>query len=131
MAKLMIGQMQDNSSAQEVDRILDSLPAGLEQLYAQIIERIDGQTKDDAVLGRRVLSELLTAQRSTMTVTLLDAVGRDAGWERTSDPVQVETRIARCVQCCGGLVARGNGNIGFIHFTVQQYLEHHGVSSNC
>jgi hypothetical protein len=73
MAKLMIGQMQDNSSAQEVDRILDSLPAGLEKLYAQIIERIDGQTKDDAVLGRRVLSELLTAQRSTMTVTLLDA----------------------------------------------------------
>jgi hypothetical protein len=129
MAALMVGQIRDNSSAQDIDQILDSQPTTLEQLYAQIMERINSQAEGDAALARRVLSELLTAQRPPTIATMLDVVGRDAGWERTSDPIQVETRIAQCVQCCRGLVARSNGNIGFVHLTVQQYLEHHGVSS--
>jgi hypothetical protein len=95
----------------------------------QIIERIDSQTEGDIVLGRRVFSELFITQGLITTAILLDAVGRDARWERTSDPIQVETLIARCVQCCRGLVARSNNNIRFIHLTAYQYFEHHGVSS--
>lgn len=92
------------------------------------MERINKQTGDDAALGKKVLSVLLAAQEPVTTEVLLNAVARDAGWEKSSDQVQLEQRIDRCVHCCGGLVARSDSNIvSLVHSTAQRYLEHHGV----
>ena len=96
-------------------------------MYAQLIERINSQTEGDAALGRKVLSELLVAQEPMTVAKLLDGVARDAGWERTSDPIQVEKRIARCMRCCGVIVARNGNIIGLIHYTAKEYLERYGV----
>jgi hypothetical protein len=133
MAKLLIDQMPDNTSAQDFDRTWRLQPSSIEQAFARVMELINGQSEGDAALGRRVLSEILVAHEPMKTRTLLDVAASDAGWERTFDQVQIDKRIARCVQCCGGLVhlvARDDGNVVvFVHYTVRNYLETHGVSN--
>ena len=129
-AALLLRQIQDSSSLQDADQRLRSQPASLEQLYAQTVEQMNRQTEGDAALGRKVLTVLLGAQEPVTTETLLDAVATDVGWKRTSDQAQVEQRIDQCVQCCGGLVGRSDGNtVRLIHATAHHYLKLHGVSN--
>ena len=94
------------------------------------MEQINKQTEGDAALGRKVLSELLIAQEPMTTARLLDAVAGDAGWEATSDQIQIDKRVDRCVQCSKGLVmlvACDDGNtVRFVHYSVRNYLEAHG-----
>jgi hypothetical protein len=102
----------------------------MDQVYAQVVERINSQAEGDAALGRMVLSELLVARGPTTIATLLDVVAaRDTTWERTSDPIRMEKQIDWCLQCCGGLAVCHNGNVSLIHLTTRQYLERYGVLS--
>jgi hypothetical protein len=130
---LIVGQIQDDTSAQDIDQILHKIPSSLDGLLAQIMEQISSQAEGDAELGRSVLCKLFAAQEPMRTETLLDAMARDTGWEITSDQVQNDRHINRCVQCCKGLiglVAQDDGNVvAFVHFSVKDYLEVNGVSN--
>jgi hypothetical protein len=123
---MIVGQIQYNTSTQDIDRHVRLQPAPtLERLYARVMKQIIEQTDRDATLGIKVLSELLRAQRPMTTKSLLDAIAKDAGWERTYDQVQLDKRIERCVQCCKGLVARSDGDVvRLVHYTAREAILH-------
>lgn len=109
-------------SRKDVEKALKELPEGLASTYDQILQRIDDQGEEDAVLAREVLSWLTYALQPLQASVLQQALAIKPQ-DQTFDEdalIHEETLLA----VCAGLVVIDEESrvIHFVHYTTQEYF---------
>lgn len=102
----------------DVERALEDLPSGMQELYDRMASLVQNQPKaSDRRLGQSILGWSTCARRSLSVEELRDALGA------TSDMREI-LEIHRTVEdLCGGFVVVDNeGKIAMIHETAREYL---------
>lgn len=101
------------------------LPKGIEEYYEQAVMRIEAQSEEDIALAKKALSFIFCSKRTLSSTELLDAVSIEEG----SSDIDEESRhhLEILIGICAGLITidRNTNAIGFIHYTLQEYLQSH------
>ena len=109
-------------SPNALEETLKTLPRGLNDVYKQAMERIEGNV-DDRDLAKQVLSWITCAQRPLTKPELRHALGVKIGASKLDDGDLSE--IEDMVSVCAGLVTVDEESdvIRLVHYTTQEYLE--------
>lgn len=102
----------------DVERALEDLPSGMQELYDRMASLVQNQSKaSDRRLGQSILNWATCARRSLSIEELRDALGG------TGDMREI-LEIHRTVEdLCGGFVVVDNeGKIAMLHETAREYL---------
>ena len=110
------------TTLRKVKSALSSLPEELDRTYDQVLQRIQEQDIDHAVLALKVLGWIRYAARPLETQELQQAVAvepSDTHFDEDGIP-----EISLVLSVCAGIVTvRENGTMGLVHYTAQEYLE--------
>ena len=114
----LVGKRSPNA----LEETLKTLPRGLNDVYKQAMERIEGNV-DDRDLAKQVLSWITCAQRPLTKPELRHALGVKIGASKLDDGDLSE--IEDMVSVCAGLVTVDEESdvIRLVHYTTQEYLE--------
>jgi ankyrin repeat protein len=91
--------------------------------YEDVMERINGQIKDQEELAKQVLSWITCAKRQLTTIELQHALGVEVGESELDE--ENFSQIEDIVSACAGLVTidEESGIIRLVHYTTQEYFE--------
>ena len=103
-----------------VEAALDDLPRGLDDTYARIVERIDGQQGYMRELVLNCFSWVFYAQRPLGTVDLQHALATKSGCKDLADLDLDEVDVI--LEACGNLLVEESSVIRPIHFSVQEFF---------
>ena len=127
--RLMIEDIQGQTTVREINRCLDELPKSLSERYSRIMDNINSQDDSYRLLAHKVFFWVLTAPRPLATsefcaaLAVRPALDRanafDADEQLLGDPKSLITEV------CGSLIRpRGDGGTLFpFHATATQYLK--------
>ena len=103
-------------------KALDTLPEELDRTYDQVMQRIQAQTTDHAVLALKVLGWIHHAARPLGTLELQHALAVEPGDAQFDEDGIPEISLVLSV-CAGIVTVRENNIMGLVHYTAQEYLE--------
>jgi hypothetical protein len=122
LAQLHISSVVRKHSRKDVEKALKELPKGLASTYDQILQHIDDQGEEDAVLAREVKSWLTYALQPLQASVLQQALAiKPQGQSFDEDAlIHEETLLA----VCAGLVIIDEESrvIHFVHYITQEYF---------
>ena len=110
------------TTLRKVKTALISLPEELDRTYDQVLQRIQEQGTDHAVLALKVLGWMRYAARPLGTRELQQAVAVEPGDVHFDEDGIPEISLVLSV-CAGIVTIRENGTMGLVHYTAQEYLE--------
>ena len=123
MATLHMDSLVSKHNPRAVRTALENLPAGLEDTYQKVLQRIDSQNADDREMANTVLLWLCCAQRPLTLSELQHALSLDTDCLEF-DPQSV-TEQDLLLSICAGLVIVDpeSGIIRLVHYTAQEFFE--------
>ncbi|KAK8092127.1 uncharacterized protein PG998_015140 [Apiospora kogelbergensis] len=125
LASVHIDLIRQQTSIKNIRMALRILPKGIEEYYEQAVMRIEAQSEEDIALAKKALSFIFCSKRTLSSTELLDAVSIEEG----SSDIDEESRhhLEILIGICAGLITidRNTNAIGFIHYTLQEYLQSH------
>ena len=101
---------------------LGTLPEELDRTYDQVMERIQAQTTDHAVLALKVLGWIHHAARPLGTLEMQHALAVEPGDAQFDEDGIPDISLVLSV-CAGIVTVRENNIMGLVHYTAQEYLE--------
>ena len=134
LARLHMDTLASQPSIGHLKRAVNNLPKGsegLDQVYLDALERINGQPPELRVLAKKVFSWLVGAQRPLDITELRHAIAIEPGSKDMDEDFLPDAETLDSV--CAGLVtmrylaanhwsARYKKALGLIHYTTQQFL---------
>ncbi|KAG8527048.1 uncharacterized protein KY384_008477 [Bacidia gigantensis] len=122
LAQLHISSIVRKHSKKDVENALRELPEGLSTTYDQILQRIDDQGEEDAVLAREVLSWLTFALRPLKVTVLQQALAIKPQGQSFDEDALIHDETILAV--CAGIVVidEESSVIHFVHYTTQEYF---------
>lgn len=110
------------TTLRKVKTALDSLPEELDRTYYQVLQRIQAQDRDHAVLALKVLGWIHHAVRPLGTRELQHALAVEPGDAQFDEDGIPEISLVLSV-CAGIVTIRQNNIMGLVHYTAQEYFE--------
>ena len=127
LARLYIESLTRLITLRKVKVALINLPDGLENMYNDVLERIQGQDKELASLAMNVLGWIYHAKRPLKLIELQHALAIEPGDTLLDDDGLPDQDLM--ISVCGGLLSvREDDTVTFIHYTAQEYLNQRGPS---
>jgi ankyrin repeat domain-containing protein 50 len=101
------------------------LPQGLYAFYGQAFDRIEGQEDSDRELATRALCFIFCARRTLTLDELLHALSVELGDSEFCVDNCTNSQIL--LSLCAGLILVDEtlGNVGLVHYTLQEYFQKH------
>lgn len=123
MATLHMDSIVSKHNPRAVRTALKDLPAGLDDTYQKVLQRIDSQNGDDREMAYTVLSWLCYAHRPLTLPELQHALAVDTDC-LDFDPQSV-TEQDLLISICAGLVTIDpeSGIVRLVHYTAQEFFE--------
>ncbi|MCJ1261720.1 hypothetical protein MMC22_001586 [Lobaria immixta] len=127
LARLYIESLTRLITLRKVKVALTNLPEGLENMYNDVLERIQGQDTELASLATNVLGWIYHAKRPLQLLELQHALAiepEDTFLDEDGLPEQ-----DLLISVCGGLLSVQEDNtVTFIHYTAQEYFDQRAPS---
>ena len=123
MATLHMDSLVHKSNPRAVRTALEQLPAGLQETYQKVLQRIDSQHTDDRDMANSVLSWVCYAKRPLTIRELQHVLSLDLD-NLDFDPQSV-TEQDVLLSVCAGLVTvdADSGIVRMVHYTAQEFFE--------
>ncbi|KAL8972866.1 MAG: hypothetical protein Q9197_002596 [Variospora fuerteventurae] len=115
--------LSSKTNIKAVKKAISNLPSGLNQLYDEAFERIDGQNEDDQKLAHRALGWVAYAYVPLTVQELEEALAIDADaddFDREASPP-----ISLVLDACAGLLITDEetATVRLVHYTAQDYFD--------
>jgi hypothetical protein len=118
-----MNSLATKTNAKDVASALRTLPKGIDDTYAEAMQRIDDQNEDYQKLATRVLSWVFHAVRPLSVRELREAVAINTG-DKELDDDQLAHEDDLVSFCAGMVVIDGASRlVRLVHFTAQSYFE--------
>ncbi|KAI6307324.1 hypothetical protein MCOR29_009744 [Pyricularia oryzae] len=128
LGKMLVNQILELATANEIKKALRSCPAHLEAAFEATLERISAQPKSRSALAHRALNWIASAERPLLASELIHglAVDQEAKSMAGKDMVSAEMIL----RVCGGLVVLNpqDGSLSLLHATVYTWLRSRGLA---
>ena len=126
LARLYIDSLMKLITLRKIKSALETLPESLDKMYDDMLARIQTQDPERATLAMKTLSWIFYAVRPLTIQELQHALAIEPGDVfLDKDGVSDKDMI---VSICIGLISVQEGNIvGFIHYTIREYLAHRAM----
>lgn len=122
LVRLYIESLTRLITLRKVKTALVTLPEGLENMYNDVLERIQGQDTELASLAMKVLGWIYHARRPLGILELQHALAVEPGDTFLDEDGMVEKDMLLSV--CGGLLSlQEDDTVAFIHYTAQEYFD--------
>ena len=123
MARLYLDSILTMITPRKVKAALELLPEGLNQVYGELLDRIEGQSPEDAALALRALYWIFHAVRPLTVAEIQCALAieaEDAELDKDGEPDR-----DLLVSVCAGMVVIDNetDTISLVHYTAQEYFQ--------
>lgn len=127
LVKLQMDTIANKNSVIAVRNALESLPAKLDELYHEAMERIRRQPEDDRRLAGKTLIWVVHAYRPLAFVVIRHALAVEQGTKQL-DPENLSDSDL-ILNACAGLVTLEPESdiIRLVHYTAQDYFHSHPV----
>lgn len=99
-----------------------SLPEDMDRTYDRIIDRINNSPKPQRELARRALMWIAYAKRPLSESELTCAIAMESNTRSVEELDSMTPTVGTVIALCSSLIARDNGDIRFVHFSVQEYI---------
>lgn len=127
LARLYIESLTRFPTLRKVKAALKSLPEGLENMYDDVLERIQGQDAELASLAMNVLGWIYHAKRPLQLLELQHALAVEPEDTFLDEDGLPDKDLL--ISVCGGLLSVQERDIvTFIHYTAQEYFDQRGPS---
>lgn len=127
LARLYIESLTRLITLRKVKVALTTLPDGLENMYNDVLERIQGQDTELASLAMNVLGWICHAKRSMQLLELQHALAVEPEDTFLDEDGLPEKDLIISV-CCGLLSVQEDDTVTFIHYTAQEYFDRRAPS---
>jgi hypothetical protein len=125
LTQLHMDSLSKKLTVRQVRSALASLPKELDDMYHQVMERIQKQDEARATLAHRVLHWIVHSLRPMKTEELRHALAIESGDEDLDEDGLFDTE--QLVSTCAGLVTvEESDEIRLVHYTTQSYFERIG-----
>ncbi|KAJ7032335.1 hypothetical protein C8F04DRAFT_1040646 [Mycena alexandri] len=123
LAKLHIESLVAKHTVRAVRDALKHLPTGLWDTYAEAMQRIDRQSKEDKDLAMLTLTWVVNAKRPLSVAELKQALAIEP--ESTCLDVDSLLEIDIILSVCAGLIIvdESSSVVRLIHYTTQEYMD--------
>lgn len=127
LARLYIESLTRMITLRKVKAALTTLPEGLENMYNDVLERIQGQDTQLASLAMNVLGWIYHAKRPLQVLELRHALAVEPEDTFLDEDGLPEKDLL--ISVCGGLLSVQEGDtVTFIHYTAQEYFDRRAPS---
>ena len=133
LAALQIDRIFATRTVKGIKSALPSMPAGLDELYRQTLERIKKQAGDDGVLGMRILSWITHARRPLSVDELRYGLAIEFNNDDDDDNEGIPEQLdednllspGSLVDVCAGLfiIDPTSQIIRLVHYTTQEFFD--------
>ena len=121
LARLHLDSLQTKTDRRKLKSALNSLPAGRDETYDQIMERIKSQAADYAELALKILMWVTVAKESLELEALRHILAIEPG--DTSFDEEGLCDAGLMLSVCAGLIdIRHNRTVVLVHYTAQEYF---------
>lgn len=122
LARLYIDSLTRLITLRKVKAALTTLPEGLENMYDDVLERIQGQDTELASLAMDILGWIYHAKRPLQLLELRHALAVEPEDTFLDEDGLPEKDLL--ISVCGGLLSVQEGDtVTFIHYTAQEYFD--------
>ncbi|OTA59127.1 hypothetical protein K449DRAFT_466839 [Hypoxylon sp. EC38] len=126
-ARLVLLMVKDQGTLHDIDKQMDDLPDGLDEVYGRLLIRIRIKSKSTTQpVVRTILQWVACAQRPLREEEMLQILAVQPGQEDFTDGCRVFRDIRKL---CGPIIEINEGNIRFVHFSAKEYLLHEQSNS--
>ena len=122
LARLYIESLTRLITLRKVKAALTALPEGLENMYQEVLERIQGQDTELASLAMKVLGWIYHAKRPLQLPELQHALAVEPE-DTFLDEDGLPERDLLISVCAGLLSLQEDDTVTFIHYTAQEYFD--------
>lgn len=127
LARLYIESLTRLITLRKVRLALATLPEGLENMYNDVLKRIQGQNTELASLAMNVLGWIYHSQRPLQLLELQHALAVEPEDTFLDEEGLPEKDLL--ISVCGGLLCMQEDDTGtFIHYTAQEYFDRRAAS---
>ena len=100
------------------------MPEGLDEMYEQVMLRIQSQNIESSTLALRILSWIHYAARSLSSAELCHALAIEPGDKAFDEEGVPELTLVEAV-CAGLVTLQTNGRVALVHYTAGEYFQQH------
>jgi ankyrin repeat protein len=123
---LQINRVLKSKTIKEIRKNLQDMPSSISEVFNQTLLRVKNEDSGSA-MGLRVFLWLAFTKIALPFAALAHALSMDPN-SKSVDYIDKENLPAIEVLvdiCCGFVMVDGDGNLRFVHFTVQEYFKSH------
>ena len=121
-ARLHLDSLMEKNNLKQLKATLEALPEDLDKTYDEVVERINGQSRDDSHLAWQVLGWVLHSARPISVVEVQHALAVEPEDTEIDEDSLIETELLTSV-CAGIVTVQSEGEIlGLVHLSTQKYL---------
>ncbi|KAI9671036.1 MAG: hypothetical protein M1831_005121 [Alyxoria varia] len=129
MVRLYLDSIITKGNRRQIKATLNSLPDGLSAAYNDAMDRIKAQDQDRSSIAFKIIHWIFFAFRPLTASEINHALAVEED-DSDLDPDGIPEDNHLISSCVGMVVVNEqSGTIGFVHFTVQEYLESHGFKN--
>jgi hypothetical protein len=133
-AKLLVRRILDQTTLSDIKKALPSTPDRIDGIVQLVLDMIDRQSGERALLATRALALITSARVPMIAEALSHTLGTYHALQHDDEPQQLGQddipHPLTIVQCCEGLVTIDPTTriIAMAHYDVAQYIKHNGTS---
>ncbi|OTA93779.1 hypothetical protein M434DRAFT_395313 [Hypoxylon sp. CO27-5] len=121
-ARLVLLMVKDQGTLHDIDKQMDDLPDGLDEVYGRLLIRIRIKSKSTIqAVVHTILQWVACAQRPLREEEMLQILAVQHGQVDFTKGRKVFRDIRKL---CGPIIEINEGNIRFVHFSAKEYLLH-------
>ncbi|KAL8916883.1 MAG: hypothetical protein Q9208_008285 [Pyrenodesmia sp. 3 TL-2023] len=122
-AKLHVDALSTKTNIKQLKKALDNLSTNINDLYNDVLSRIESQNTDDRTLAEKALRWVAFTYRPLTAEALQEAVAIELG-EQDFDAEGVPS-IGSILDACAGLLIHDEENdiVRLVHYTAQDYFD--------
>ncbi|KAJ4286949.1 hypothetical protein N0V90_012829 [Kalmusia sp. IMI 367209] len=128
LARLQMGVLSSQPSAEKVQESLHVLPTKINAFYEDAIQRIEVQPDEDRQLARRALTYVYHTRRPLHLEELQHALSVEAGMIELDESGYPEMEIVLRVSAGMIRIDEKSNAVALVHHTLQEYLQQNPTS---
>jgi ankyrin repeat protein len=123
MARLYLDSLMTMITPRKVKAALELLPEGLNQVYDEVVHRIESQSPEDAALALRALYWIFHAVRPLTITEIQCALAIEAGDTDLDKDGEPDRDLL--ISVCAGMavIDKETDTISLVHYTAQEYFQ--------
>lgn len=136
-ARLAIDQLRDAYSPDDIKRVLQCLPLGLEDTYCRILQGIIKERGEAGLETTKIIFKILTASGRALELKELQHAHAVASRISRSEFERDQLDAYKCfdptnmlMQTCRGLISIENDKVSLVHQTAKEFLTRQAVKWN-